>query len=128
MAEERGRVADGTGAVEEEGRRPRVCVFAPAPLLTVTIESRHAAGQAEEEEDGDGRADDGELHLHVGGQGFWVARLLATLGPEVVLCASFGGETGAVARSLLEREPCLTVRPVDVGAANGAYVHDRRSG
>ena len=45
-----------------------VCVFAPAPIVTVTIESR--PDEAE------------ELHLHAGGQGFWVARMLQTLGQE----------------------------------------------
>jgi 1-phosphofructokinase len=81
---------DGAGP-----RGPKVCVFAPAPLLTVTIESsRHGdADDAAEPLD-----DEGELHLHVGGQGYWVARMLRTLGIDVVLCATFGGETGAVAR------------------------------
>ena len=64
----------------------RVCVFAPAPLLTVTIESK-----------ADGSGDD-EIHVHAGGQGFWIARLVAELGVEVVLCGSFGGETGVSPR------------------------------
>jgi 1-phosphofructokinase len=92
----------------------RVCVLAPSPLLTVTLE---AAG-------GDNSA---EIHLHAGGQGFWVARLMHELGAEVTLCASFGGETGHVIRSLLD-EGGLTVRWVDTAAANGAYVDDRRTG
>ena len=44
--------------------QPRVCVFAPAPLLTVTIEQPSSD------------RGDGEVHLHPGGQGFWIARLL----------------------------------------------------
>ena len=39
-------------------------MFAPFPVLTVTIEQR-------------GNGDD--IHVHAGGQGFWIARMLATL-------------------------------------------------
>jgi hypothetical protein len=46
----------------------RITVFAPSPVLTITIES--------------GVARD-EVHLHAGGQGFWVAQLAATLGASV---------------------------------------------
>jgi 1-phosphofructokinase len=92
----------------------RVCVFAPAPLLTVTLETAEGA-------------DDTEIHLHAGGQGFWIARLVEVLGAEVVLCSTFGGETGRVVRGLLEDEP-LTLRSVGTGGWNGCYVDDRRSG
>jgi 1-phosphofructokinase len=92
--------------------RGRLAVFAPSPLLTVTIEP------------GSGRP---EVHLHAGGQGFWVARLAATLGSEVVLCCALGGEPGRVLNGLIETEP-LTLRAADAHTANGVYVHDRRSG
>ena len=95
--------------------RERVCVFAPAPLLTVTVESKP-----------DGSRDD-EVHLHAGGQGFWISRLIAELGVDVVLCRSFGGETGRVTRSLIEDQG-VDVRGIDSHGNNGAYVHDRRSG
>ena len=95
--------------------RRRVCVFAPAPLLTVTIESKP-----------DGSRDD-EVHLHAGGQGFWISRLIAELGVDVVLCGSFGGETGRVARALIEDEG-VAVRGIAASGNNGTYVHDRRSG
>jgi 1-phosphofructokinase len=68
-----------------------------------------------------------EVHLHAGGQGFWIARLVAELGVDVVLCGSFGGETGKVAKALVLAEG-VKVRGVDVSGFNGAYVHDRRSG
>jgi 1-phosphofructokinase len=90
----------------------RLAVFAPSPLLTVTVE----AGP-----------DRPEVHLHAGGQGFWVARLAATLGAEVVLCCALGGESGSVLRALIEREP-LTLRAAAAGTPNGVYVHDRRGG
>lgn len=87
----------------------RVAVVAPVPILTVTIEP------------GD------EIHLHAGGQGFWVGRMCARLGAEVVLCSAFGGETGEVLRALIVDEG-LAVAGVDSAGVNGAYVHDRRGG
>jgi 1-phosphofructokinase len=90
----------------------RIAVFAPSPLLTITIEPG---------------ADREEVHLHAGGQGFWVARLAATLGADVVLCCALGGEPGRVLRGLIESEP-LTLRAATAPTANGVYIHDRRSG
>ncbi len=50
---------------------PTVSVFAPALLLGVIVEAgRDGAGP--------------EIHLHPGGQGFWVARMLVRLGEELV--------------------------------------------
>jgi 1-phosphofructokinase len=94
--------------------RPRACVFAPSPLLTVTIEA------APDE------AGDAEIHFHPGGQGFWVARMLAELDIDVVLCVALGGEAGAVLRHLLA-DPRIRVAAVDDGTT-GAYLHDRRTG
>lgn len=90
----------------------RVAVFAPSPLLTVTIERG---------------ADRPEVHLHAGGQGFWVARLAATLGAHVTFCCALGGEPGRVLRGLIETDS-LTLRAADADTPNGVYVHDRRSG
>lgn len=87
-------------------------VLAPAPLLTVTVET--------------GGGGD-EIHLHPGGQGAWVARLAASLGVEAVLCASFGGESGTVIQALLEQWG-IDVRAVSAAGSNGSYLHDRRSG
>lgn len=91
---------------------PAVSVFAPAPLLTITLEAGAEAP---------------EFHLHAGGQGFWIARMAAVLGAEVTLCGSFGGETGLVVRHLIA-DSGLEVRATAVGGANGAYLHDRRGG
>jgi 1-phosphofructokinase len=90
-----------------------VFVFAPDPLLTVTVEAGAEGGD--------------EIHLHAGGQGFWVARMVAALGVPVALGGPFGGETGAVLRQIIAASD-ITVAAVDTGAANGAYVHDRRDG
>ncbi len=87
-------------------------VFAPSPLLTVTIESRGS---------------EPDVHLHAGGQGVWVSRMVATLGVPVKLCGCFGGETGLLLRVLVERED-VDLLAVTSQAGNAAYVHDRRSG
>jgi 1-phosphofructokinase len=89
-----------------------VMVFAPAPQLTVTVERR-----------GDGD----EIHLHPGGQGVWQARMIRSLGGEVVLCVSLGGEVGRVLEPLIANEG-ITVRAIEAASCNGAYVHDRRTG
>lgn len=93
-------------------RHDHVTVFAPSTIVTVTVER----GDPVE-----------EVHFHAGGQGFWIARLLARLGVPTTMCTVFGGESGRVARSLVEVED-IDVRAVGSGQSNGAWVHDRRSG
>ncbi|WDZ83620.1 1-phosphofructokinase family hexose kinase [Micromonospora cathayae] len=90
----------------------RVMVFAPAPLLTVTIEQQ---------------ADTLELHLHPGGQGVWQSRMITCLGTPVTLCVALGGEVGAALGKLLVDED-VTLRVVNGGSTTGWYVHDRRDG
>lgn len=89
-----------------------VVIFAPLPVLTVTVEDR--SGEA-------------DIHVHAGGQGVWQSRMVSSLGVPVVLCAALGGETGDVLGHLLPT-PDVTVRTVPVSSRNGAYVHDRRTG
>jgi 1-phosphofructokinase len=91
---------------------PTAMVFAPSTLLTVTIEQKGA---------------DDDVHLHAGGQGFWIARMLHTLGIDVTLCTTFGGESGVVIQSLIERAG-IRVHAVAVDGESEAYVHDRRTG
>ncbi len=90
-----------------------VAVFAPSPMVTIMVE----AGSEREP----------DIHLHAGGQGFWVARMAAQLGAKVSLCVPLGGETGTVLGSLLAVEG-VSVLSVETQAANGAYIHDRRGG
>ncbi|MGH8836152.1 MAG: 1-phosphofructokinase family hexose kinase [Actinomycetes bacterium] len=89
-----------------------VMIFAPLPILTVTVEDR-----------GDGV----DIHLHAGGQGVWQARMVAALDTSVTMCTLFGGETGQVLRHLIPEEG-IELRAVLGVARNGAYIHDRRSG
>ena len=49
-------------------------------MLTVTIE-RQAIGRMIED----------DIHVHAGGQGFWVARMLAELDIDACLCGPVGG-------------------------------------
>jgi 1-phosphofructokinase len=98
--------------VSNPSDRPRVTVFGPHPLLTITIEAR-------------GPADD--VHLHAGGQGVWVSRAAAELGGWPVLCGFDGGETGQVLEALLEQLPGER-RLVPTEAHSGCYVTDRRDG
>lgn len=95
------------------GSQPSVMVFAPSPILTITIDE-HATGTP-------------ELHLHAGSQGFWVARMVARLELPVTLCGPFGNDTGRMLNTLIEAEG-VSVRAVEMHGANGAYVHDRRGG
>jgi 1-phosphofructokinase len=90
-----------------------LAVFAPSPLLTVTVE-----------DEGDAHK---EIHLHAGGQGFWVARMAALLGARVGLCACLGGESGAVLRGLVAREN-VELLAVECASSNGVYVHVRHDG
>lgn len=90
-----------------------LAVFTPSLILTVTIER--------------GADDEPELHIHPGGQGFWIARMAAAIGARVELCAPVGGETGRVLIALLEAED-VELSGASVSGANGCYVHDRRGG
>ena len=90
-----------------------VAVFAPSPAVTITVEA--------------GSGDEPDIHLHAGGQGFWVARMAARLGAKVILCVPLGGESGTVLKSLLSVDE-ISVLSVETEGSNGAYIHDRRSG
>jgi len=95
--------------------RPKVVLFAPHPLLTVTIEM-----------EGEGRE---QIHFHAGGQGAWAARMVAQMGAVPVLCGFIGGESGHLLGGLLAEtvEPG-ELRLVPCGSASGCYVTDRREG
>jgi 1-phosphofructokinase len=89
-----------------------VVIFAPSPLLSITIEEH---------------SDGGDVHVHAGGQGVWQARMLVSLGRQVELCAVLSGETGRVLGQLL-RDEGIGVIAVPREARGAVYVHDRRRG
>jgi 1-phosphofructokinase len=91
-----------------------VAVFAPHLALTVTIENGREGGPD-------------DIHIHPGGQGFWVARMLRHLGERPLLCGPVGGESGAVLRGLI-RQWGIELSPVEVQESSPAIIQDRRSG
>lgn len=103
---------DQAGEFDPDDPDAAVVIFAPLPVLTVTIED--LSGEA-------------DIHVHAGGQGVWQSRMVSSLGVPVVLCCALGGETGDVIGPLLSR-PGITVQTVPVSSRNGSYVHDRRDG
>jgi 1-phosphofructokinase len=98
---------------EVDGDGPRLAVVAPSLIVTITVE----------------RSPDGadEIHLHAGGQGFWVARMASALGARVRLCTVLGGEGGQALRGLLADED-IVLDAVAAPLDTPAYIDDRREG
>ena len=90
-----------------------VTVFAPVLYLTVTVERSSA--------------DEDEIHIHPGGQGFWIARMLKHLGERPLLCGPVGGESGRVFLGLLSQFG-MDVSTIDIADSTPTIIHDRRSG
>ncbi len=90
-----------------------VAVLAPALFLTVTVES---ASSGED-----------EVHIHPGGQGFWVARMLKHLGESPLLCGPVGGEAGKVFIGLLGQFG-MAMSPIEIAQSSPVVISDRRSG
>ncbi|HWL42609.1 MAG TPA: PfkB family carbohydrate kinase [Ilumatobacter sp.] len=91
----------------------RTCaVLAPLLYLTVTVEEERDAP---------------DVHLHPGGQGFWIARMIEVLGADACLVAPIGGEAGAVVAALLPGWE-IDLLAVPASIATPTQVHDRRSG
>ncbi len=93
---------------------PAIALFAPNPLLTVTLEVEGGEHQS--------------VHFHAGGQGVWVGAMARCLGAAPVLCGFAGGEPGQLMRPLIERVLGGRSHFVDTASASGCYVTDRRSG
>jgi 1-phosphofructokinase len=96
----------------------RVAIFAPNPVLTVTLE-----------QEGAGEAARPSIHFHAGGQGVWTAAMAHTLGAVPVLCGLLGGESGELLRPLLGAlTGGVSDGLVQAASPSGCYVTDRRSG
>ncbi len=87
-------------------------MVAPLLYLTVTVET-----------EGDGS----RVHLHPGGQGFWIARMLGELGCDCRLVAPVGGEAGAVLEGLMPGWN-MDLAAVQTSGSSAVQVQDRRSG
>lgn len=66
-----------------------IVVFTPSLELTISIESTAGA--------------EDRVDLHAGGRGFWISGTTHRLGCRTALCASLGGESGEVLRTLIQR-------------------------
>jgi 1-phosphofructokinase len=96
-------------------RAPPIAIFAPNPLLTVTLEVEGPKGRQ-------------SVHFHAGGQGVWAAATARCMGANPVLCGFIGGESGELLRPLLKQASGGRPRLVHSTASSGCYVTDRRSG
>lgn len=90
-----------------------VAVLAPVLYLTVTIESTSSG--------------EDEVHIHPGGQGFWVARMLKHLDERPLLCGPVGGEAGKVFIGLVSQFG-MNMSPIEIAHRSPAVISDRRSG
>ena len=102
-----------TNDTTDDAPRHLTCaVVAPLLYLTVTVEQE---------------GDQSEVHLHPGGQGFWIARMIEVLGGDARLIAPIGGEAGDVVAALLPGWE-IDLTPVPAAITTPTQVHDRRSG
>jgi 1-phosphofructokinase len=91
---------------------PRCVVVGPVCYLTVMIEPADELQR---------------VHVHPGGQGFWIARMVHTLGCDAVLVAPTGGEAG-VALTHLAATWGVTMRGVAIARPSPTQVNDRSTG
>lgn len=102
--------SEPAGSAPASTQEPAVAVFAPALLLLIEL---HEAG---------GKPD---IHLHAGGQGYWIAKMIRALGATALICTSVGGEPGVSLEAIMLAdgfEPRLTRS----AHANAVRVEDRR--
>ncbi|GAA1635636.1 1-phosphofructokinase family hexose kinase [Georgenia ruanii] len=93
---------------------PLACVLAVGPALEVSVEALFNDPTSP------------QVHVHAGGQGLWVARMVVALGGRAVVCAPFGGETG-IAAAALARAEGLDLRTTQT-TGNSAHIVDYRRG
>ncbi len=91
---------------------PTCAVIGPLLYLTVTVERE---------------GEDERVHLHPGGQGFWIARMIKVLGCDPRLVAPIGGEAGEVVAALLPGWD-IELTAVRTSMRSPTQIHDRRSG
>lgn len=87
-------------------------VFAPIPLLSVTVDTREEMP---------------DIRLRAEGPGCRQTRVLAAFGVSTVLCGCFGGESGPVLRQLLAEEG-IECRAVRRPGRNGTRVREQGAG
>jgi 1-phosphofructokinase len=104
------------GGAPPQGPAPGGTVTVLACAVTLMVGVEHPDGEAP-----------GEVHLHAGGQAFWVARMAARLGARVTMVGPFGGESGTALRALIEAEG-VGVRAIETCRPNAVWVSDDAEG
>lgn len=103
--------APGLERVSQDSSDIAVAVFAPALLLNIEI---HRTSD-----------DRNEVHLHAGGQGYWVSRMIQALGVRAIPCGAIGGEPGEALRAIIAADG-LDARLSPMAAPNAVIIEDRR--
>lgn len=95
----------------EADAAPMVAIFAPALMLSIEV---HTAADGCD-----------EIHLHPGGQGYWISKMVQALGGIPVPCAAVGGESGDALGSLIAADG-LDAWLVRMVHGNAVQIDDRR--
>lgn len=101
------------GAEQPRHPPPRVVVFTPEPALLVSVRTGADGGQ--------------EVTLAPGGQGYWVARMVAALDVPVAMCAPLGGRSGEAVRALAELEG-VQVASAETHRSTAVWISTRPDG
>lgn len=89
-----------------------IAILAPTVYVSIMIEPA---------------TDADEIHVHAGGQGIWVARMLRQLDHHPRVCVPVGGEGGRTLIGLIGAWG-VQLRQVETIADTPTYVYDRRDG
>ncbi len=106
-------MADVSNREADSDERAAVAVFSPALLLSIEL---HLTSEGLD-----------EVHLHAGGQGYWVSKMIAALGGEPIPCAPVGGEAGDALCSIIAADG-LDARLTRMNNSNAVIIEDRRNG
>lgn len=104
---------DSVGASEGKNDELAVAVFAPALLLMIEIHRNADASN--------------DVHLHAGGQGYWVSRMIRALGVRSIPCSPIGGEPGNALREIAACDG-LDARLTPMARPNAVIIEDRCDG
>ena len=105
--------ADRNSGDGTSGAGASVAVFAPALLLLIEIHRN--------------TDESNDVHLHAGGQGYWVSRMIQALGVRAVPCSTVGGEPGTALREIIVADG-LDARLTPMSHPNAVIIEDRRDG
>ena len=105
-------MADASNCYAGNAEQAAVAVFSPALQLTIEL---HLTGEGLD-----------EVHLHAGGQGYWVSKMIAALGGMPIPCAPVGGEAGDALCSIIAAYWTSKARLTPMSNSNAVIIEDRR--